>query len=385
MPDTRPHTLIGENGICQGCKNYDKHQTVDWKKRFKELEELCDKYRRTDGYYDCLVAVSGGKDSHFITYTMKERLGMNPLLITVADPFTKSEAGTHNWNNLSEAFNCDCIVFNISSDLFRRVTKIGFEELGEPLRFVEAAIYTVPFKISVALNIPLVVFGENAGFTYGTTKEDGYSAKKYISAGHSAAAEKLGETITEFWVKRGISIRELNAIIPPAQEDLERVKPEPIFMSYFTGWDDERNYQIAKRYGFKDLHHEWHREGHPEEYSQIDSYAYILNIWLKYPKFGFARTTDIVARWVRKNKISREEGIRLIMKHDHRLDQRALDDFLDFMGYKPKEFWDIVEKFWNKDIFEKVDGTWRLKEPIWKLESPGCYKSLPPHVNLKEK
>jgi len=296
---------------------------------------------------------------------MKERMGMNPLLVCVADPFTHTAAGIHNLRNLGESFGCDIIMFSVSVDLFRRVTRIGFEELGEPLRFIEAAIYTVPFKYAVAFNIPLIVFGENAAYTYGTTAEDGYSAIRYIAAGHSAAGEKLGERITDFWCERGIAMKEMNAIIPPSQEDLERVKPEPIFMSYFVPWDDERNYAIAKRYGFKDLHHEWRREGWIEDYGQIDSVSYLVHLWMKYPKFGFARATDIATRWVRKGKISRTEAKRLVMEHDHKLDQRAMEDFISFMGYTPRQFWDIVERFWNPELFENVDGVRRLKNPVY--------------------
>jgi N-acetyl sugar amidotransferase len=365
MPDTRPGSIFDEEGVCQACRNYERRKGVDWGARFEELESICEKYRREDGYYDCVVAVSGGKDSHFLTYMMKEKMGMNPLLICVADPFTHTAAGIHNLRNLGESFDCDIIVFNMSIDLFRRVTRIGFEELGEPLRFIEAAIYTVPPKYAVALKIPLIVFGENAAYTYGTTTEDGYSAKRYIAAGHSAAGEKLGEKITDFWCECGIPMKELNTIIPPSQEDLERVKPEPIFMSYFVPWDDERNYAIAKRYGFKDLHHEWRREGWIEDYGQIDSVAYLVHLWMKYPKFGFARATDIAARWIRKGKITREEAKRLVMEHDHKLDQRAMEDFITFMGYKPRQFWDIVERFWNPELFETVDGVWRLKNPVY--------------------
>lgn len=365
MPDTRPGSIFNKEGVCQACLNYEKNRSVDWGKRFQELKGRCDKYRRKDGYYDCIIPVSGGKDSHFQTYIIKEKLGMNPLLICVADPFTHSAAGTHNLNNLGEAFGCDIVVFQMSIDLFRRVTRIGFEELGEPLRFIEAAIYTVPFKYAAALNIPLVIFGENAAYTYGTTKEDNYSAKKYIEAGHSAAGEKLSTEITDFWSERGIPMKEMNAIIPPPPEQLEKVKPEAIFMSYFVPWDDEHNYGIAKRYGFKDLHHEWKREGCIEDYAQIDSLAYIVHLWMKYPKFGFSRTTDIASRWVRKGTITREEAKKLVKTYDHKLDQRSMEDFINFMGYTPRHFWDIVERFWNPDIFQKVDDLWQLKNPVY--------------------
>lgn len=384
MPDTRPYTIFSKDGVCQACLNYETKKRVNWAERWAELEHLCSKYRRTDGYYDCVIAVSGGKDSHFLTWVMKEKMGMNPLLICVADPFTKTDAGKHNLRNLGDTFGCDIIDFNLSVDLFRRVTKIAFEERGEPLRFIEAAIYTVPHKLAVALNIPLIVFGENAAYEYGTTTEEGYSTKKYIETGDSGAAKGLGKEIYDFWLNRGISMKEMNAIIPPTQEELERVKPEPIFMSYFVPWDDETNYQIAKRYGFRDLVHEWRREGTIEDHAQIDSVSYIVHLWMKYPKFGFSRTTDIASRWIRSNKITREEAIKLVMKYDHRLDRRAMEDFLTFMGYKPRQFYDIVEQFWNREIFEKVDGVWRLKNPLWKLENPASNLSLPVFVDLKE-
>jgi N-acetyl sugar amidotransferase len=365
MPDTRPGSIFDAEGVCQACRNYDKSKTVDWEKRREELVSLCDKYRRTDGYYDCVIPVSGGKDSHFLAHILKEKMGMNPLLVCVTDPFTHTIAGMHNLKNIGESFNCDTVVFSTSPDLFRRVTKIGFEERGEPLRFIESAIYTVPFKYAVASNIPLIVFGENAAYTYGTTTEDGYSAEKYIEAGHSASGEKLGTRITDFWHERGIPMKEMNAIIPPSRDDSDRVKPQVVFMSYFLPWDDETNWVIARRYGFKDLHHEWRREGCIEDYGQIDSVAYIVHLWMKYPKFGFSRATDIASRWVRKGKITREEAKRLVMEYDHRLDQRAMEDFTTFMGYRPRQFWDIVDRFWNTEIFQNDNGIWKLRNPIY--------------------
>ena len=134
--------------------------------------------------------------------------------------------------------------------------------------------------------------------------------------------------------------------------------------SYFIPWDGYRNYQIAKQYGFRDLTHEWHREGYIEDYDQIDSIAYLMNVWMKYPKFGFARVTDVVGYWIRSGKISREQGASLIKAHDHKLDQRVLDDFLKFTGYSDKELWDRVEKFWNRNLFTKESGTWVSKSVI---------------------
>lgn len=97
---------------------------------------------------------------------------------------------------------------------------------------------------------------------------------------------------------------------------------EPIFLSYFVPWDGHRNYGVATKYGFRDLTHEWQREGYVEHYDQIDSVAYLINPWLKYPKFGFGRTTDVVDYWRRSGRITEEKALGLINEHDHKLDRR---------------------------------------------------------------
>lgn len=357
MPDTRPGSIFDKEGVCQSCLNYEKRHTINWDKRNEELRKLCDKYRRKDGFYDCVIPVSGGKDSHFLLHTIKVDMGMNPLLITVGDPFTKTKAGLKNFLNLGDSFGCDHILFNLSIDLFRRVTKTAFEELGEPLRFVEATIYTVPLKMAIKLGIPLVVFGENSAYEYGTTDKESDSAMEYIL--------RIFKAIDiDFWLQRGISRKEINTIIPPTEEEMRKVKPEVIFMSYFSPWSSTKHLEIAKRYGFRDLAHEWRREGCIEDFEQIDSVAYLVHLWLKYPKFGFQRTSDIASRRVREGMLSLSEAKKLIMKHDHKLDQRAMDDFINFLGYTPKEFWNIVERFWNREIFEKVEGVWKLKSNL---------------------
>lgn len=358
IPTTRPNTIF-KDGVCQACINYKERLKVNWNVRYKELEELCNKYRRNDGRYDCIIPVSGGKDSHTQVYYFKEKLHMNPLLVCVADPFTHTEAGTHNLKNLNRAFNCDLITYTMSLDLFKRVTKLDFEKLHDPFRLLESMIYTVPYKFAMDMDIPLVVFGENAAYLYGTSEVDSYDATKYVVSGDSAAGKGYGKTLIEHWLNNGISINELNCI---NLSSTKVVYPMVIFLSYFIPWDDDNNVALAKRYGFKDLHHEWHREGVIEEYAQVDSLGYMVHIWTKYPKFQFSRTSDIVSRWIRKGKITRDEAMKLVEENDYKLDQRAIDDFCAFMGYTQRQFWDVIEGYWNTDLFEKVDGIWRQKK-----------------------
>lgn len=360
MPSTRPGLKFDEDGVCQACKNFDKRQQIDWDKRFEELRKLADKYRRDDGYYDCLIPVSGGKDSHFLVHTMTEELDMNPLLVSVADPFTKTEAGKHNLENLEDTFDCDHISFNISRDTFCRATRAGFEEFGEPLMFVETAIYTMPIKISREFNIPFMIYGENPAFEFGTTAEEQPEATDHIMS----AFENFD---MDWWLEvEGIDRSDLNPVAPMERSEFDEL--EPIFLSYFKPWNGYKNYRIAQRYGFKDVKGEWERPGHIEDYDQIDSIAYIIHNWMKYPKFGFMRTTDIASRWIRIGKITRDEAIEEIKKRGGLLDQRALEDFIEFNNYTIKEFYDIVNRHRNEDIFtyNQSMGEWELKDPIYK-------------------
>lgn len=359
MPDTRPRSIFNKDGICQACINYKNRKKINWKKRVKELDKLCDKYRRNDGYYDCLIPVSGGKDSHRLVYEMKVKRNMNPLLITIGDPFTKTEAGAYNYRNIGEAFGCDHILFDLNIDLFRKVTRIAFEEFGEPLQFIETAIYTVPLKMAIKLGIPFIIFGENGAYEYGSATKESMSAMGHIK-------RKFKNINIDFWLKKGISKKEMNSIIPPDEKELKSLNPEVIFLSYFYSWSSIDHLSIARKFGFKDLTHEWKREGCIEDFEQIDSIAYMVHLWMKYPKFGFQRTSDIASRRVREGILSKNEAKKLIEENDPKLDRRALDDYIGFLGYTHKDFWDVVEKHWNREIFEKKDETWVLKEKVKK-------------------
>lgn len=359
MAETRPNIVINDDGVCQACKNYENRSEVDWEARKAELEEICDEHRREDGYYDCLIPVSGGKDSHYLTHIMKNEMNMNPLLVSVADPFSKTDAGVENLNNLKDTFDCDHIEFNISRDTMRKATRIGFEELGEPLRYLESAIYREPIKYAINLDIPLMVYGEDPGFTFGLTETERKSALQWIYDG-------LDSIEIDWWLEyEGLDIEDMNPLRSPDEDDAEDL--DPIFMSYFKPWDGYRNYRIAHRYGFKDVSLQWERPGHVEDYDQIDSIAYSVHNWMKYPKFGYMRATDLAARWVRTGRLSREDAKLLIKERGGRLDQRALEDFVDFCGYTIEEFYDIVDQYWNEDIFEynEESAEWQLKDPIW--------------------
>jgi N-acetyl sugar amidotransferase len=334
FPDSRPG-LFFEDGVCGACVNYKKRKDIDWQARRALLHQICGEYRGKTKY-DCLIPVSGGKDSHMLVHTLVKEEGMTPLLCTVTDSFTHTNAGTYNLRNLIERFNCNHYQYTISHDLFKRATRVAFEDTGEALKFVEYAIYTIPFSLAQQFNIPLVFFGENSAFEYGTTSAETMQGNHAVKT----IIEKIEEE-RPWWERRGITRGELNSLLPPITS---YDNPRLYFMSYFTPWSSVENLKIARQYGFHDLSGEWEREGVCENFEQIDSVAYMTHLSLKYPKFGFARVSDIACRRVREGSLTKEEALKLIAEKDSIFDGWALKDFCDTCGYSEEEFWNVVKK-----------------------------------------
>lgn len=361
MPDTRPGIKFDERGVCSACQSYEHRNEVDWDARWKELEQLCDKYRGMNGPdgYDCIIAVSGGKDSHFQTYLMKEVLHMNPLLVTVEDNFPMTEAGKHNIKNISEAFGCDIIAMKPNIAAQKKLMRYTFEKYGKPTYVLDRYIYTYPLHMAVKFNLPLLVYGENVSYEYGGAGyKETYSARNQIFNGVASGIEK-----DELVKNAGVSMKDLNFFDAPSAEELDKL--DPIYISYFTPWNSFKNYELAKRFGFHDLTHEWQRTHKVEQFDQIETPAYLVHAWMKYPKFGHAGATDYSARMIRYGMITREEGIKLVNEHDGNLDPRTIREFCAFLGYTEREFWKIVDSMYNRDIFKKDEmERWVLKEPL---------------------
>jgi len=349
MPDTRPGSNFVD-GVCGACRNYKERDSINWKQRGRELDALLEGFRPTvsgDHGYNCIIPVSGGKDSYRLVKEITER-GMKPLLVTVTDSFSHTTAGEDNLRNLITSFQLNHWQYTINHDLFVRATKWAFEQTGEALKFVEYAIYTVPFMLAQALNISLVVYGENSAYEYGSVPENSYVANPHINE-----MIRQMEDDYQFWSNGGITGDEIQSI-KPKQMDY----PLVMYMSYFIPWSSVDNYKIAKKLGFRDLTGEWDRKGTIENFEQIDSYAYMVHLWLKYPKFGFQRVSDIASRRVREGRMKLEDAKTQIRLKDFLIDPEALEDFCDTCGYKISDFWEIVHRApWNKHFGSGKDGS----------------------------
>lgn len=361
MPDTRPGITFDEEGVCCACRHYEQRKNIDWDKRWSEFEALCSKYRgcNGEGNYDCAIAVSGGKDSHFQVHVMKEVMKMNPILFSVEDNFPMTEAGKSNLKNISETFGCPIISYKPNIQAQKKLMRAMFEKYGKPTWYIDRYIYTFPLHMALKFNTMLLVYGENVSYEYGgNAGEESYSAREQMNNG--VASEISDEELISY----GLSRNDLALLQSPSQEELNRL--DPIYLSYFLPWNSVKNYEFAKTRGFTDLTHEWDRTHHAENFDQIDSRAYLVHSWMKYPKFGHASATDYTARFIRYGMMTREEAIEIIKERDHALDPLCVADFCEFCGYTKTEFYKILDSFYNTDIFYKDEcGRWKLKNPIW--------------------
>jgi len=370
MPDTRPGLKIDDDGTCYPCKHYEARKKMDWDKRWKELEKLADKYRGCNGdYYDCINTVSSGKDSYLQTYVLKEKLHMNPLLVSVNN-FSWTKTGLHNWSNLLNTFGVDALQMSLNPHVCKKMFVKALELVGSPTWYFDLAIYAWPIKTAVQLGIPLVVYGENTNYEYGGP----IGAKESYSAIDQIKNDVVKPIPWEKWMEGGdLTMKDVAAVTYPSEEEIKRAKLEPVYLSYFTPWSGYKNMEFARSRGFKTLDDtgEWKRDGFLEQYDQIDTVGYLTHTWFKFPKFGHQRVTEVASLWIREGRMTREEAVKKVIEEDWKLDRRMLADFLDFTGYKEKDFWKVVDRFANREIIEKRDGNWRLKKNVEKALKTG--------------
>lgn len=308
------------DGVCLPCINSENKKNIN----FNERQQWLSRYIRdnkTHEVYDCVVAVSGGKDSTSIVWTLMNNHGVrNPLLVTVCDEFTSTQAGAHNRKNLGDFFGVDHIMFRCNPQEFRKHTKDDFENELHPLKWLERRLYEIPCEIARNFGVKLVFFGENSAYEYGFSDQ--------LDIFHPFSDEK-------------IRVIFLGAIYPYSNHD---------------------SLEKSNRCGFRDLdyYNEWQRSGTIENYCQIDSIGYLAHIWCKFVKFGYQRTADMACRFVREGLLTKEQAELFIQENDYKLDGAVKKDFCRTIGITERHFDDVVEKHANKDIvYKDINGNWK--------------------------
>jgi N-acetyl sugar amidotransferase len=350
MPDTKPDLFIDEEGICNACRNMDRRREVDWPSRKLELQTLLDQYRSRDGSnYDCIVPVSGGKDSTFQVIRLLE-LGANPLCVT-ATTDKLSPIGRRNIESLKR-LGVDYVEVTVNPVVRHRINRLALEQVGDISWPEHVLIFTIPVRIAVQMGIPLIVWGENSQNEYG---------------GPAAAAE--GNTLTRRWLEEfggllglrvsdlpgqaGIEERHLIQYRYPEDASLQRVGVTGLFLGYFLPWDGYQNALIAQAHGFESYHKPV--EGSLVNYENLDNCQTGIHDYFKFLKYGFGRATDLACLHIRRGRLSREDGINLVRRHDGRFPNEylgvTLEEILADIDMTREEFVKVCDRFTNKRLF----------------------------------
>lgn len=359
-PSSRPNTFFDENGICPACGFAKAKRTgeIDWSARRVELAEICDWGRRhTKSHYDCIVTVSGGKDSTRQALFARDELGMNPLLVScVYPPEQLAERGAHNLGNLI-SLGFDTVSLSLNPMVWTRLMKEGFYRFGNWARSTEMALYAIPIHIAIAYKIPLLFYGENPAWTIG---------EKHGKLDGDASRLKQGHTISggpRMLMTGDMTPQDAHFYFYPSDEDMMYGNLRLVYLGYYIpDWSSKRNAEIAIANGLQV------RDDPPESIGDIDRIGCLdedfrfVNQFLKYLKFGFGAVTDQVVGRINRGELTREEGFELVRKYDGKCNRGLILRFCHYLGISEEEFWRVAEGFRNPDVWEKgPDGEWRLR------------------------
>jgi N-acetyl sugar amidotransferase len=351
MPSTKPDLHIDEGGVCNACRAYENRKHVDWDVRKRELLSLLDKYRSGGGNWDCVVPVSGGKDSTYQVIRMLQ-LGLNPLCVT-SSTCDLSPIGRKNIENLKR-LGVDHTEFSPNPLIRARINRIALTEVGDIAWPEHVGIFTIPIRAAVQFNVPLVVWGENSQNEYG---------------GPAAAAE--GNVLTRRWLEEfggllGMRVSDLSEtygipkhqLLPyqyPDDAELQRVGVTGLFLGHYLPWDGLSNVLISQANGFTSF--SGPVEGSMVNYENLDNHQHGIHDYFKFLKFGFSRATDIACLHVRRGRITRQDALEIVKARDGKFPWtylgKSLQDILEPLDMSVAEFIKVCDRFTNKKLFER--------------------------------
>ena len=351
MPETKPDLFIDDEGVCSACRSYEQRKIVDWTQRKQELLAVLERYRaKKASNYDCIVPVSGGKDSHYQVIRMLE-LGMNPLCVT-ATTDQLSDIGKRNIENL-KLQGVDYIEVTTNPLIRRAINRLALDQVGDISWPEHVTIFTIPVRIAVQMRIPLIIWGENSQDEYGgpaAAAKDNVLTRRWLEE----FGGLLGLRVSDLIGQRNIQEKHLIQYTYPSDEELHDVGVTGIFLGYYMPWDGYGNALFAQSYGFETYHKTI--EGSLVNYENIDNVQTGIHDYFKFLKYGFGRASDMASLHIRRNRLSREDGMRLVKIHDGKFPWTylgvSIEQTLQQIGLTLNEFIRICDRFTNKKLFE---------------------------------
>lgn len=355
-----------EDNVCDACRNADVKNTTDWEDREKQLIELLDQYRRTDGGYDCLVPGSGGKDSAYQAHILKYKYNMNPLTVTWP-PILYTDYGYKNFKSWIDS-GFDNLSFNRNGKVMKLLTKLSIENLLHPFQTFMLGQKNMAPKLALKYDIPLIFYGENEA-EYGNPIADNTTSLRSSSYHSYDKLDEIylgGVSIKQLKEDYHVSKHDLLGFLPAQEEELKKAKMEVHYLGYYLKWTPQEAYYYAVEHtGFKAR--PFRTQGTYSKYNSIDDKIDDLHYYTTYIKFGIGRATYDASQEIRNNHINREEGVALVNKFDGEFPDKYFDEIMDYLEIKPEEFMELCDKFRSPHLWVKDgNGEWKLRHTVGK-------------------
>lgn len=355
---------IDEEGVCDACRYAEKKEGINWEVREKELHELLDKYRRDDGYYDCVVPGSGGKDSVYAAHILKYKYGMHPLTVTWP-PILYTDYGWQNFRSWIEIGGFPNISFRPNGRVHKLLTKLAIENLLHPFQpFILGQKNLAP-RIAAQYNIPLVFYGEPEA-EYGNPiaeTESSLRDQSYFAMTDLSEIRLSGVSVSELMDRYDLSLNDLMPYFPAHYQELEKAKIEVHYTGYYIKWTPQEAYYYAVEHtGFQAR--PFRTEGTYSKYNSIDDKIDDLHYYTTCAKFGLGRASYDASQEIRNKHLKREEGVALVRKFDGEKPQRYLQEVMDYIGMDPDYFWELCGRFRSPHLWKKEHGEWKLRHQV---------------------
>jgi len=373
--DTMP---FDEEGICDGCRIAEfKETTIDWREREKELITLCDKYRKDDGSYDCVIPGSGGKDSFYTAHLLKYKYGMHPLTVTWA-PNMYTDWG---WKNMQHWIHSgfDNILFTPNGRVHRLLTRLAVENLFHPFQPFMIGQKSLAPSIAILHKIPLIFYGECESSIADNQKPE--KDTKLFAAYNTTEVTLGGVSSTDLVEKYDLHENDLKAYYPVNLKEFEKSKIVTRHLGYYMKWYPQDHYYYAVKHGNFEPAPE-RSSGTYSKYSSIDDKIDDLHYYTNYIKFGLGRAMYDASWEIREGKITREEGINLSKRYSGEFPERFINEIFEYLTITEKEFpqaykmfkhpemdhdyfMSLADKFRSQHLWKKEDGKWKLRHVLW--------------------
>ena len=362
IPDTRPNIHLNGEGICSACESHASRPEINWHQRKGAFSEVVDYAKSRSHGYDCLVPVSGGKDSTWQIVKCLE-YGLNPLAVSWKPP-SRSEIGCRNLANLI-SLGVDHIDYQINPEVEKIFLYEALSRYGSTAIPMHMAMFNLPLKIAVKFDIPLVVWGENSASEYGGA-DDALKGFRLDRRWLMKYGVTHGTTADD-WISEKLTKKDLTPYFGPMDGELERKGVLAVFLGYYFPWDPQTSLKIARQYGFQP------REEGPKtgiyDYADIDDDFISIHHYLKWYKFCFTRSYDNLSLEIRNNRISRPEAVEKLKERGDETPHGDIISFCDFVGISKGHFFKVIEKFRNLNHWTKKNGKWMIQDfiiPDWR-------------------